>query len=42
MTFSTTEIDDFQKMIEHAVKNGLLFESYVKAGNYTIKYTGGY
>jgi len=40
--FSTTDLELYQKMIASAIENGLTFEAYDKAGNYCIKYTGGY
>ena len=42
MKFTTDDIDRLQMMVEHAVKNGLLFNSYVLNGEYVIEYTGGF
>jgi hypothetical protein len=42
-TFETDNIESFQAMITHAIKEGLTFESgTTKTGYFTITYLGGY
>jgi hypothetical protein len=42
MEFTTTDIEEFQRMIKMAIMDGLMFKSYSTPSQYVIEYTGGY
>ena len=42
MTYTTSDILDYQAMITQAVINGLQFNAYSDGAKYVIEYTGGH
>jgi hypothetical protein len=42
MTYTTSNISDYQAMITQAVINGLQFNAYSDGAEYVIEYTGGH